>query len=91
MDQRLTEPAGEPTVRRAWVWDGEISDAERDELVALRAEAPVLRERVAELETEVKRARRDARDLRSALKWLAAARPWERRGTKRRLRAGGLL
>jgi uncharacterized protein YlxW (UPF0749 family) len=92
MDQRiLEEPAGEPTVRRVWQWDGELSDAEREELGSLRDEAERLRARVTTLTADVKQAQRTERDLRGALKWLAGASPFNRRRIKRRLREQRLI
>jgi hypothetical protein len=87
----LEEPAGEPVVRRAWEWDGELSSAEREELVALRTEVAELHDRITALQADAKRAERRERDLRGALKWLASTGWTKRRMVLRELRATKLI
>jgi hypothetical protein len=88
---RLQEPAGEPRVRRAWDWDEELTDRDREALEALREEAGRLRERIATLEADARRAAASERELRGALKWLAGARGLQRRRVLRQLREGKLV
>lgn len=75
----------------AWEWSAEFSEAEREELAALRAAQEALRARVEKLEAEGREARVRERDLRAALAQLAQARAWRRRGVIATLRDRGLL
>jgi len=73
----------------AWDWSAdELSAAERDEL---RAAVSALRERVAELERAATRAQERERELRDALRKLAAAGLRRRRRLTGELRDRGLL
>ncbi len=89
---------GAPVVGRfspskpAWDWEaGELAQAERDELEALRVQHEALVARTAEMEASAKAAAEHTEALRDALRRLADAR-WPRRRTLvRELRDAGLL
>ena len=70
---------------RWWDWTAELDDGREAELQALRVTADELRTRVAGLEQERKKAGRRERELREALRTLAA-----KRGRKRRRYVGYL-
>ena len=74
-----------------WDWEGDLSEAERTELAALRRTALGLREHVAALEREVAETGRREREAREALAELAAARAWRRQRVLARLRERALL
>jgi hypothetical protein len=72
-------------------WDWSADEFSVDELAELRAGVSALRELVAELERAAARTRERERELRDALRKLAAAGLWERRRLTRELRGQRLL
>jgi hypothetical protein len=71
----------------AWEWTTD----EQVELERLRESCAALQAQVDELRAEAEVARRREHELRGALRRLAAARLWHRRGVVTELSAGGLL
>jgi hypothetical protein len=74
--------------RPAWDWDGpsDLSSDDREELEALRAEVPALRAEVDQLRGEVAQAAEDVDRMRSLLKRVVKASPFQRRRMLRALR-----
>jgi hypothetical protein len=70
-----------------WEWTTE----EHAELIELRASAATLEERMEELRREADAAHTVERELRDALRRLASARAWQRRGVIAELAARGLV
>ena len=72
-------------------WDWSADELSVDDLAELRAGVSALRELVAELERAAARTRERERELRDALRKLAAAGLWQRRRLTRELRGQRLL
>jgi hypothetical protein len=71
----------------SWEWTTE----EHAELVELRASTATFEEQIHEMRREVNAARAVERELRDALRRLAGARPWQRRGVLAELAGRGLV
>jgi hypothetical protein len=71
----------------AWEWTTD----EQVELVELRATVATLQDQVGELRDAVDAGRARERELRDALRQLAGAGPWKRRGVLAELGARGLV
>jgi len=76
---------------QAWDWGVELRDEERSELELLRSSVAQLRTQLDQSQEALRGCRQRHQDARQALRQLAEARPWRRRGVRTALRERQLL
>ena len=76
---------------QAWDWGVELRDDERSELELLRSSVAQLRTQLDQAHETLRCCRQRHQDASQALRQLAEARPWRRRGVRTALRERQLL
>jgi hypothetical protein len=76
---------------QAWDWGVELRDEERSELELLRSSVAQLRTQLDQADDALRTCRQRHQDASQALRQLAEARSWRRRGVRTALRERQLL